>query len=130
MELVHGALEISESTRVELMEEAINLTGLENPNSVAQLTRWLESVTDNRITDLRKDTVARILKNKTVSGAAERVLQIRQELGKTSTKKYTAIETTVCADNRVRGLLQFYGGRFKIFQGLTSTSAFCLWQEI
>ena len=109
MDLVHGALNIANSSRDKLMNEAIKITGLENPNSVSQLSSWLETETDEKIYDLRKDTVAQMLKQRLVTGAAERILQIRQELGKTSTKKYDAIETAVCDDQRVRGLLQFYG---------------------
>ena len=109
MKLVHGALNIANNSRNKLMDEAIKITGLENPNSVSQLSTWLETETDEKIYDLRKDTVAKMLSQKLVTGAAERILQIRQELGKTSTKKYDAIETAVCDDGRVRGLLQFYG---------------------
>lgn len=109
MDLVHGALEIAEKVRADLTKEAIELTGLENPNSVAQLSKWLSNNAALDLADLRKDTVARLLNGKLVSGAAERVLKIRQELGKTSTKKYDAIKSSVCADGRVRGLLQFYG---------------------
>lgn len=109
MGMVQGALEIADNERTALMQEAFNLTGLQNPNSIAQLSKWLESETEQTITDLRKDTVAQMLKDQTVSGSAERMLEIRQELGKTSTKKYNAIEAAVCADSRVRGLLQFYG---------------------
>ena len=109
MSLVQGALDIANQSRNELMQEAIDLTELENPNSVSQLSKWLETETNSSFNDLRKDTVSRILAQKLVSGKAERILQIRQELGKTSTKKYDAIETAVCADNRIRGLIQFYG---------------------
>ena len=109
MGMVQGALEIGASTRDQLMSEAVQITGLENPNSIKQLADWLQTATDETITDLRKDTVAMMLKNQVVSGDAERMLEIRQELGKTSTKKYDAIEAAVCADGRVRGLLQFYG---------------------
>lgn len=109
MDMVQGALEIAANTHDQLMEEAVALTGLENPNSIAQLSKWLEKETDENISDLRKDTVAMLLKNQVVTGDAERMLEIRQELGKTSTKKYNAIEAAVCADGRVRGLLQFYG---------------------
>ena len=109
MELVDGALEIGYQSRNELTEEALQLTGIENPNSVAQLSKWLESQTGKEIDNLRKDTVAYMLKNKLVGGSAERVLQIRQEIGKTSTKKYDAIETVAGKDNRARGLIQFYG---------------------
>lgn len=109
MGLVQGALEIAAKTHDALMSEAISITGLENPNSVAQLTKWLEMNTEQPVGDLRKDTVAAMLKNEGITGDAERMLEIRQELGKTSTKKYNAIEAAVCSDGRVRGLLQFYG---------------------
>ena len=109
MEMVQGALEIGNGTRAALMREAVEITGLENPNSIAQLSKWLETETNEQITDLRKDTVAALLENQVVTGDAGRMLEIRQELGKTSTKKYDAIEAAVCADGRVRGLLQFYG---------------------
>lgn len=109
VDLIHGALEIADTTRQKLITEAIEITGLENPNSVSQLTKWLENVTGGAVDNLRKDTVAQMLGNQSVSGDAERILKIRQELGKTSTKKYDAIKATVCKDNRVRGLLQFYG---------------------
>jgi DNA polymerase len=109
MALVQGALEIGATTRQQLMEEAVQLSGLNNPNSVAQLTKWLEEKLDEELTDLRKDTVNRLLGGNIEDDTARRMLEIRQELGKTSTKKYNAIEAAVCADGRVRGLLQFYG---------------------
>ena len=109
MEMVRGALEIGAASRDRLMQEAVSITGLENPNSIAQLSQWLEKATDTPVTDLRKDTVATMLESQAVTGSAGRMLEIRQELGKTSTKKYDAIEAAVCADGRVRGLLQFYG---------------------
>ncbi len=109
MEMVRGAIEIGNSTREKLMSEAIAITGLDNPNSVAQLSGWLEKEAELEFSDLRKDTVASALKSDIVTGDAERMLRIRQELGKTSTKKYDAIAAAVCDDGRVRGLLQFYG---------------------
>ena len=109
MGMVRGALEIGAQSRDRLMQEAISITGLENPNSIAQLSTWLEKATDTPVTDLRKDTVAAMLESNAVTGSANRMLEIRQELGKTSTKKYDAIEAAVCDDRRVRGLLQFYG---------------------
>ena len=109
MEMVQGALEIDGAARSKLMDEAVAITGLQNPNSIAQLAKWVEETTGEALPDLRKDTVEQMLKDKVVSGSAERMLQIRQELGKTSTKKYDAIEAAVCRDGRVRGLLQFYG---------------------
>lgn len=109
MDMVRGALWIGETTRDQLTDEAVTLSGLDNPNSVKQLTQWLEEELDEELTDLRKDTVSRLLNGNLTNDTARRMLEIRQELGKTSTKKYNAIEAAVCADGRVRGLLQFYG---------------------
>lgn len=109
MGMVRGALEIDAASRDALVKEAVSITGLQNPNSVSQLAAWLQETTDVSVTDLRKDTVAAMLDSQMVSGDAERMLSIRRELGKTSTKKYNAIENAVCKDGRVRGLLQFYG---------------------
>lgn len=115
MELVEGALAISDQVRDELSGKAKNLTGLENPNSVAQLKKWVEDNSGLEIDSLNKATVAEILAGDPAEGIKE-VLKIRRELGKTSVKKYEAMETCVCEDGRVRGLLQFYGanrtGRF------------------
>lgn len=109
LELVNGALWCGDTVRGQLMDEAYSLSGLNNPNSRDQLKRWLEEETGEELTNLRKDTVSGLLKKGVPSEAATRMLEIRQELGKTSTKKYNALETCVCADGRVRGLLQFYG---------------------
>lgn len=107
--LVDGALWCGQQARDEAIAEATQISGLDNPNSVAQLTEWLQRETGEELGDLRKDTVKDLLDRGVSSEAATRMLQIRQELGKTSTKKYDAIETCVCADGRVRGLLAFYG---------------------
>lgn len=109
MNMVNGALELGSTVRNTLMEEAVQISGLSNPNSVAQLSAWLESETGEEITELRKDTVTKMLARDDNTPEVRRMLEIRQELGKTSTKKYDAIEQAVCSDNRVRGLLQFYG---------------------
>lgn len=108
-DLVAGALALGGITRTALMAEATQLSGLQNPNSVAQLSAWLETEIGEEIADLRKDTVKDLLTRGVPSESATRMLEIRQELGKTSTKKYSTIETAVCEDGRVRGLLQFYG---------------------
>ena len=107
-ELVDGALQIDAAVRQELELEAVALTRLDNPNSVAQLTDWLESE-GVEVSDLRKTTVADLLGKDLPEGAIRRVLEIRQELGKTSTKKYAALDTALGEGNRVRGILQFYG---------------------
>ncbi len=109
MEMVSGALEIGATVRERLTQEAVRISGLSNPNSVQQLSAWLEQETGEEVTDLRKDTVAKMIAQAPDNPEVQRMLEIRQELGKTSTKKYDAIEQAVCPDGRVRGLLQFYG---------------------
>lgn len=109
MDFVSGALELGETVRSTLMIEAIDLTGLRNPNSVKQLARWIESETGESVNNLKKDTVSKLLDKSENDTEVQRMLEIRQELGKTSTKKYDAIRDCVCPDGRVRGLLQYYG---------------------
>ncbi|MEA4896152.1 MAG: DNA polymerase [Oscillospiraceae bacterium] len=109
MDLVNGALSCGATVRETLTAEAISISGLNNPNSVSQLTQWLREETDEEFEDLRKDTVKDVLARGVRSESATRMLEIRQELSKTSTKKYDAVDTCVCTDGRVRGLLQFYG---------------------
>lgn len=111
MPFVDGALVMDAQVKSELMQEATEISELDNPNSVKQLTVWLnkETSSDVELTDLRKATVSEMLNRDDNSPDVQRMLEIRQELGKTSTKKYNAIKSCVCPDNRVRGLLQFYG---------------------
>lgn len=109
MELVHGALRIADKLNADLMDEARRISGLENPNSVSQLTDWVNKRTNKGIDNMRKATVAQLLEGESLEPDVRRLLEIRQQLGKTSTKKYDAIEEAVCPDGRIRGLLQFYG---------------------
>lgn len=111
MPFVDGALVMDAQVKSELMQEATEISELDNPNIVKQLTVWLnkETSSDVELTDLRKATVSEMLNRDDNSPDVQRMLEIRQELGKTSTKKYNAIKSCVCPDNRVRGLLQFYG---------------------
>lgn len=110
MDMVSGALVIGATVKSQLMAEARQLSGLDNPNSIKQLARWLTEATDSdaEITSVTKETVATMLKQPQPANV-QRMLEIRQELGKTSTKKYDALETCIADDGRVRGLLQFYG---------------------
>ena len=110
MEMVSGALVIGATVKSQLMAEARQLSGLDNPNSIKQLARWLTEATDSdaKITSVTKETVATMLKQPQPANV-QRMLEIRQELGKTSTKKYDALETCIADDGRVHGLLQFYG---------------------
>ena len=110
--LVEGALKIGAETHDKLLAEAAEISGLDNPKSVQQLTKWLEKEIPDEmegVNDLRKETVTDLLAAGVKSTDAGRMLEIRQLLGKTSTKKYDSITKTVCADERVHGLFQFYG---------------------
>lgn len=109
MALVTAAQELDAAERQRLIREAQELTGLENPNSVSQVLRWVQNQTGEDINDLTKATVMGMLQSGLPDGAVRRILKIRQELGKTSNKKYDSLSIATCADNRVRGLLQFYG---------------------
>ena len=108
-QLVEGALDLDATVKKDFIREATQLSGLDNPNSVSQLAKWLQEEIGEEVNDLRKTTVTDLLGKALSSDAARRMLEIRQELGKTSNKKYNALEVAVCTDGRVRGLLQFYG---------------------
>ena len=105
---VDGALAIGQRATETLTDEALTITRLNNPNSVKQLTEWLTARTGTAPENMRKETVSAMLKADNAPDV-KRMLEIRQELGKSSLKKYDAIRECVCADGRVRGLLQFYG---------------------
>lgn len=107
-QLVESILGIDARNTEALMVEAQGLTGLANPNSTAQLTVWLAQHGVD-VADLRKDTVADLLEDATLPDDVRRVLEIRQQLAKTSVKKYAAMEVCACDDDRMRGLLQVYG---------------------
>ena len=111
LRLVEGAMRIAAQVEADLMDEAREISGLANPKSVAQLTRWIsqELGEDEDLPDLRKETVNRLLADGLDSGAAERMLRIRQQLGKASTKKYDAMAATADVSGIVRGLMQYYG---------------------
>ena len=114
MPFVEGALIMGNQVKTEMIEEAEQITNLDNPNSVSQLKDWLNKEIgtgeeEPEIQSLSKDIVKKLLNREDNSPDVQRMLQIHQELGKTSTKKYDAIKICVCPDKRVRGLLQFYG---------------------
>ena len=106
-ELAKSAIRVDEAFQKEHTAELKRLTGLANPNSVAQLKGWLETVGVN-VDSLNKATVLD-LKGKLPDPTTRRVLELRQMLGKTSTKKYTTMTAAAGNDDRVRGLLQYYG---------------------
>ena len=107
--LVDAALAVDATATGELQAEATTISGLANPKSVQQLTGYL-SARGVEAPDLRKDTVKDLLGGD-LDADSRRMLEIRQELAKTSTRKYAAIKACVGQDDRVRGLLQFYGSR-------------------
>ena len=113
MKLVEQAIQMDARSRQELTDAMKRMTALENPNSVQQMKQWLS---DNGVeTDsLGKKVVAELLK--TAPPELAEVLTLRQQLAKSSVRKYQAMEKTVCSDNRARGMFMFYGanrtGRF------------------
>lgn len=106
--LIAGALAIDSHSTECLTAEAFRITGLANPNSATQLQQWL-SGKDVDVPNLQKATVEEYLQREDLPDDARKILEIRQQLGKTSIKKYVAMDTAKGADDRVRGLTQFYG---------------------
>ena len=104
--LVDSAIKFDEILREENMDRAIGLTGLENPNSPLQLKEWLNKK-GLEIDSLAKKDVESALKN--AEGDIKEVLELRQELSKSSVRKYDAMKNVKGKDNRARGLIQFYG---------------------
>ena len=111
--LVSQAIRCDERFKRTHLEQARSVTGLENPNSPAQLKAWLAEK-GVEAESLSKASVLELLFH--AEGEVELALSLRQELAKSSVKKYTAMESVVCPDDRARGLIQFYGanrtGRF------------------
>ena len=106
--MVEKIVEYDERRGAELLQEAKDITGLDNPNSVTQLKDWLN---DQGVpfTSVTKETVAAALTLQYIPENVRRALEIRQALGKASVKKYAAMLNAVCEDGRLRGILQFYG---------------------
>ena len=113
-ELVNGAIKIQEQCEEELLNGAVRLTQLENPNSPTQLLNWVNAQ-GYPLENTQKATIESALKED-LPLKVRRVLEIRQQLGKTSVKKYEAMTNTIGEGDRVRGISQFYGasktGRF------------------
>lgn len=106
MELVRNAIAFDERSRKTLTTAMQDLTNLENPNSVTQMKQWLSE--NGLETDtLGKKAVAELIKS--APAELQQVLILRQQLAKSSVKKYTAMENAVCNDNRARGMFKFYG---------------------
>ena len=113
MDFVTHAINCDEINSESNLERATEITGVDNPNSPKQLKEWL--IEQGMMADsLAKSEVKRLLEGAT--GSVQEILKLRQELAKSSIKKYKAMENVVCPDSRARGLIQFYGanrtGRF------------------
>ena len=106
MTMVHQAIACDDQFKRTHMDMARSVTGLENPNSPAQLKAWLAEK-GVEVESLSKVAVIQMLEE--AEGEVELALSLRQELAKSSVKKYTAMETVVGSDSRARGLIQFYG---------------------
>lgn len=107
LDLVRGALQIDADEKQHLMQEAAAITGLDNPNSRDQLLKWLNDNTNVEMEKLTKESVAEALE--VADDTAAKVLDIRRRLSKTSVKKYEMMNAAAGEDDRVRGVLQFYG---------------------
>lgn len=107
MELVDAIVEFNNVYHERLAREARKITGLENPNSNAQLKQWITQKGLPAVS-LNKEAVNELLSSD-IDADVRRLLEIRQEMGKTSVKKYETMQTAVCADGRIRGVLQYYG---------------------
>lgn len=115
MPFVDGALIMDAQVKSELMQEATNISELDNPNSVKQLTAWLnkETSSDVELTDLRKATVSEMLNRDDNSPDVQRMLEIRQELGKTSTKNTTPLSR---ASARITGCVDCFNSMERTVQ--------------
>lgn len=114
-ELVHNAIAMDERYKAELTKQAVAISGLENPNSVAQIKQWLLEQEGIEVPSLNKKVVAEVVSQ--LNGErAKQFMALRARLAKSSTKKYEAMERSACADAHIKGCFQFYGanrtGRF------------------
>lgn len=138
--LAQAAVEVDAIVKEKLTRQAIELTGLKNPNSVKQLKEWLSQEIDEDVEDLNKTTIPGYLAQAEgmADGArAAKVLRIRQQLGKTSVTKYQTMLRAVCSDGYIRGLTQFYGanrtgraaGRLVQLQNLRKNAMATGWKD-
>lgn len=113
--LVDNAIRLSGEYREKLLARAMEITGLDNPNSPLQVKGWLEERLGRAVDSLSKAAVADLL-TEDIPGDVREMLSIRQKISKSSIKKYDAMRMAACQDSRIRGMFQFYGaartGRF------------------
>lgn len=111
VDMINKAIKCDKQYSERLVQEAKELTGLANPNSLAQLKAWIGEKVGYAVGSITKDTIPTLIQDAELGGHLEvkRLLELRQLMGKTSTKKYQTMINMRCDDGRVRGLLQFYG---------------------
>ena len=107
IDFVNHAIRCDEENQENNIEKVKLITGVNNPNSPKQLKEWLIEQGMTEIDSLSKSDVTRLLKDAT--GSVEEILKLRQDIAKSSVKKYIAMQNVVCKDDRCRGLIQFYG---------------------
>ncbi|MBN1070473.1 hypothetical protein DVV81_04705 [Clostridium botulinum] len=109
--LAENAIECDEQFKERMIEEAKELTGLDNPNSLTQLKKWIGEKVGYAVGSITKDTIPTLIRDAEFQNNKEvkRMLELRQLMGKTSTKKYQTMLNMKCDDGRIRGILQFYG---------------------
>ncbi|WP_252247426.1 DNA polymerase [Clostridium sp. ZBS4] len=109
--LAEKAIECDEQFKERMIEEAKELTGLDNPNSLTQLKKWIGEKVGYAVGSITKDTIPTLIRDAEFQNNKEvkRMLELRQLMGKTSTKKYQTMLNMKCDDGRIRGILQFYG---------------------
>lgn len=107
LDFVNHAIRCDEENQENNIEKVKLITGVNNPNSPKQLKEWLIEQGMTEIDSLSKSDVTRLLKDAT--GSVEEILKLRQDIAKSSVKKYIAMQNVVCKDDRCRGLIQFYG---------------------
>lgn len=108
VELAKNAVIFYETYKNECRERASYITGLENVNSVSQLKYWIEEETGEEVESLNKENVKSLI-DSVEDNHVKEVLYLRQQMSKTSVKKYSAMLRSLCSDNKVRGITQFYG---------------------
>ena len=106
--LAENAIRIGGEYKAKLIEEAVEISGLENPNSTAQVKAWLEEQEGITVSSLNKKVIADVVANLSEHNS-KRFMALRSEFSKSSVKKYEAIVRGVCADQHVKGTFQFYG---------------------
>lgn len=107
--LANNAIQVDTIVSEQLSDEVKQLTGVDNPNSNAQIKKWLESVTGDEFDSLAKDVMDGLKEKYANNAQVSKLLTLRNQLSKTSIKKFYAMTNCAMADNRVRGTFQFYG---------------------